>query len=438
MSRPQIQSACVRLLHARWELADPYPIQAKLATQMLEMGIRPNIQMFNCILLNVIEAQNFDLAMRMFDDAEQAGFATDSVTYGILLKAAKLTGDAKVFHLVLEKANEQPEILQDERFLGECFHTIGLFSPHDEYASKLELYMKHFDLRPLQELGICAPERRTCSDSEVRERWPTQYILGQMIIAHNKSLQSSTRLINTYDRFHKLVRSEHPLFAPLVREEHVPNSFIMALGRKSETLQHCTTVVKHMLEAPPSPTDPPYAPPSVRTWTILASSYFHKQQRRAGEKVISMMKERGLEPDKVTWDTIINGYAMAQDVDATVDSVKRMEASGYDVDSTTLRKLGRLWNRNRLLDALKSRIEKNEEPVQSEKLIEDTLVNSQEVDSMSHGWEAKPADREAEVKEYLRSHHKERIGMEGNGPELIGERLNRLERELSRADNGSK
>lgn len=434
MSRDQIQSACVRLLRARWELADAYPIQAKITTQMLEMGIRPNTQMFNCILLNTVEAQNFDLAMRMFEDADRAGFATDSITHGILLKVAKLSGNVNILRLILEKTNVQPEMIQDLRFVGELFHAIGVFSPHDEYNSKLELYTEHFDLRPLQQLGLCEADSKPPPGKDVNERWPTNYILGQMIMAYNQASQSSVRLIDRYLRFHDLVRAEHPLFAPLARDEHVPNSFIMAMGRKSETLQHCTTVVKHMLEAPPSKEYPPYAPPSVRTWTILASSYFHKRQRRAGEKVITMMKERGLEPDKVTWDTIVNGYAMSQDVDAAVDSVKRMEASGYEVDSTTLKKLGRLYNRNRLLDALKSRIELQEESVESEKPVEHELVAPEEVDNMAQDWEAKPSDRETEVKDYLTSYYKERIGMEGEGPELMGERLERLERELSAVD----
>jgi len=438
LSRDQIQSACVRLLRARWELEDAYPMQAKITTQMLEMGIRPNTRMFNCILLNTIEAHNFILAWQMYEEARHAGFATNSITYGILLKGAKLSGNANVLELVLRKTSEQPEMLQDLRLASDLLHAIGVFSPNDEYQSKLRFYKKHFDLRPLYELGLCGPETRPSSGKDVLEQWPTKYVLGQMIMAYNKASQSSARLIDRYNRFHELVQEEHPLFAPLARDEYVPSSFIMAMGRKSETLQYCTTVVKHMLESPLSPDSPPYAAPSVRSWTILASSYFHKRQRRAGEKVIAMMKERGLEPDKVTWDTIINGYALFQDVDAAVDSVKRMEASGYEVDSTTLEKLGRLWNRKRLLDALKERIAPREAPVQPENAISWELVDPQEIEIMARGWEAKPLDRETEVKSYLTSYCKARIGMEGDGPELMGERLERLERELNAVDRWRK
>lgn len=437
MSRDQIQSACVRLLRARWKLEDPYPIQAKITTQMLEMGISPNTQMFNCILLNTIQSHNFDLALQMFEKAVQAGFATNSITYCILLKGAKLSGNNNFFEFVLEKTSEQPEMLQDLRLASDLLHTIGVFSPHDEFSSKFEFYKEHFDLGPLQELGLCGPEIKSPPGKIGNGHWPTKYILGQMIMVYNKTSGSSARLIDRYQRFHKLVQEKHPLCAALARDSYVPDSFIMAMGRKSETLQYCATVVKHMLDTPQSRDHPPYAPPSVQTWTILASSYFHKRQRRAGEKVITMMKERGLEPDKVTWDTIINGYAHFQDVDAAVDSVKRMEASGYEVDSMTLKKLGRLWNRNRLLDAFEERIGPQEErvqPVPPENPNSWELGDPEEVETMARGWEAKPSDRDSEVKKYLTSYYKERLGMEGDGSEIMGEQLERLEKELNAVD----
>ena len=428
LSRNQIQSACVRLLRARWQLEDPYPIQAKITTQLLEMGIRPNTQMFNCILLNTVESHNIDLALQMFEEAEQAEFATDSITHAIVLKGSRMSGNYRILEYFRQRIELQPNLLQDLSFTSNLLHTIGILSPLDEFSSKLDFYRQHFDLRPLEDLGLCVVEAGSPTGKQGEPAWPTSHIIGQMIIAFSKSSESSADLINVYNRFRELVQEEHVLVGPLARDENVPNAFLMAMGRNHETLQHCTTVIKHMLDVPSSSNHPPYAPPSVRTWTILASSYFHKRQRRAGEKVISMMEERGLKPDKVTWNTIIDGYALSQDVEATVDSVKRMEASGYEVDSMTIKNLGRLWNRTRLLDALKERIESQQLPAIPGKAAPDELVDPEEVESMARGWEVRPSDRETEVNSYLTSFYEERIGTEEDGHECTRAPSRRLER----------
>lgn len=45
------------------------------------------------------------------------------------------------------------------------------------------------------------------------------------------------------------------------------------------------------------------------------------------------MRSKGIEPNDVTWNTLITGYARAQDVEGTFDALREAERSGY------------LWNR---------------------------------------------------------------------------------------------
>ena len=78
------------------------------------------------------------------------------------------------------------------------------------------------------------------------------------------------------------------------------------------------------------------------------------------------MRDRGLRPDAVYWNTIVSGYAGMQDVGAAVDTVERMQASGYETNAQTLKGLGRLWNRDRLLDALKKVAEPEPAELQTE------------------------------------------------------------------------
>ena len=399
ISKDQVQSACVRLLRAPRDVEEPYAIQSRMLTQMLELGIKPNTHMYNVILLNMIEAHDFNTAWQTYDMAKRNNFVTDSITCGILLKGAKLSGNANILDLVFREAREDPEKLQDLRLVSDVLSTIYVFSPGDEYPSMLDFYKQYCDLQPLQELGLCGPETKPIAGTEVVGATPTKHILGQMIGAYNKLHQSSNGLIHRYNLYHDLVRENHTVIAPLAQEDYVANSFILAFGKRPETLQHSTTVIKHMLEAPPSPDQPAYAVPTVRTWSILAASYFRHNQRLAAEKVFSMMRERGLKPDKVTWNTMISGYSGLQDVEAAVGAVKGMQAAGHEVNSYTLKGLGKLLNRSRLLDALK-RVIGDEAPVQKGSSTENSPSPVEEVNAMAKGWESEGSAQGKEFESY--------------------------------------
>ncbi|KAL2042284.1 hypothetical protein N7G274_004772 [Stereocaulon virgatum] len=353
LSKDQVQSACVRLLRAHWDVEGPHVIRSKILTQMLKMGIKPNTQMYNVIILNMVEAHDFDAAWQTYDMGKQNKRVTDSITYGVLLKGAKLSGNAGILDLVIREANEDPEKFQDIRLVSDILNTIHFFSHGDPFPSMFDFYKQHCDLRPLEELGFCGPKTKPPASTNVVGATPDKYILGQMIGAWIQRHRASDGLIHTYHLYHDLVRQNHPLIAPLAQEDYVSNAFLLAFGNRLETLQHSTTVIKHMLEAPPSPDQPRYAIPTVRTWSILVANYFRHNQRLAGEKVVSMMYERNLQPDKVTWNTLVNGYSGLQDIEAAIGAVKGMTTAGHVVDSHTVAGLGRLWNRHGLLDALK-------------------------------------------------------------------------------------
>ena len=353
LSKDQVQSACVRLLRAHWDVEEPYAIRSRILTRMLRMGIKPNTQMYNVILLNMVEAHDFDAAWQTYDMGKQNKHVIDSITCGILLKGAKLSGNASILDLVIREANEDPEKLKDIRLVSDILNTINFFSHGDPFPSMFDFYKQHCDLRPLEDLRLCGPTTKPPAGTNVVGATPDKQILGQMIGAWVHRHRTSDGLIHTYHLYHDLVRQNHPVIAPLAQEDYVPNAFLLAFGKRPETLQYSTTVIKHMLEAPPSPDQPRYVIPTVRTWSILVASYFRHNQRLAGEKVISIMYERGLQPDKVTWNTLVKGYSGLQDVEAAVGAVKGMTTTGYEVDSRTMTGLGRLWNRNGLLDALK-------------------------------------------------------------------------------------
>ena len=359
LSSNQIQSACVKLLRTHWVIRGSYHIQSRIVSQILEMGIRPNTQLYNVILLTMIDGHDFDTAWQTYDIIKQSNhFKGDSVTYGILAKGARLSGNSNILDKVIQDVDQNPD-LQDLRLDSDILCAIGSLSPSYEFPIMLDFYKKRFDLRPLKDLGFCGLKVEGSCCPKGNGQWPTVYILGQMMLAYNKCHNhSAEELVQRYNRYHELVQQKHPLVAPLARNDYVANSFLLAFSRRLETLEHCTSVLKHMLSPPTSPDSAPYAAPTVRTWSILVAAYIFHKQKFAAEKVLTMMRERGLQPDIVTWNTLVRGYSDMQDVDGAVGALRRMEAAGFESDSRTLKGLGRLWDRGKLLDMLKSSMDK--------------------------------------------------------------------------------
>ena len=353
-AHPQVQGLCAKLLRVRWNVKEPYAFSSWILTRMLEFGIQPNTVMYNAMVQNAVEAHDFDTVLELYGFAKESKFGIDSQTRGLMLKAAKVSGNVEMLNIILREASVDPEVVKDTRLAGTILHVISVFSLDNEYAAMLDFYKRHFDLRPLQELRIYGPNTESPTGTDIKTIQPDYWILGQMVATYNKLPRASDDLITRYNIYHDLVRRNHSLIAPLAQQsEYVANSFIRAFGRDLKTLPFCITVIKHMLEDPPSPAQAAYAGPTVRTWNILAASYFRHNQAIAAKKVVSMMYERGLEPNAVTWNTMVQGYSALQDVESAVEAVRHMEAAGYEVDDFTLKGLGKIWDRNRLLEALK-------------------------------------------------------------------------------------
>ena len=357
-STDRIQMACVKLLRARFDTQEEYIVRSNILTQILEMGIRPRLALFNTILLNAGEGGDFANAWQMYGLAKENAIIPDSITYGVLLKGAIIAGDFANLGMVIREIQMNKNVLTDLRLVGDVLKAVSLMSPGDEFGAMLNFYKQHCDLRPIQELSMCGDETKPPSVTGCHRAWPTSYILTHMILTYVMLHQSSLGLIHNYNLYYQHVKENHPLIAPLAQNDIVANSFILAFGKNPSTLQHCTTVVRHMLEFS-SPDfaafgSIPFAAPTTQTWSILVAAYFRHYQRRPAEKVLDMMRERGMHRDIVTWNTMIMGYAKMQDVDAAVDAVEGMKVAGFEVDPFTIKGLRRLRTEDRLRKALRA------------------------------------------------------------------------------------
>lgn len=406
LSMDRIQMTCVKLLRARFDTENEYMLRSKALTQMLEMGIRPKVPLFNTILLNAGEGGEFTTAWQMYGLAKENAVIPDSITHGVLLKGAIISGDLSNLDMVIREIQTNQDVLKDLRLVADVLNAISLLSPGDGFGAMLDFYKQHCDLRPLQELSLCGDETKTPPGANCQKAWPTRYILTRMILAYVQLYQDSLGLMHNYNLYYQHVKENHPLIAPLAQNDCVANSFIMAFGKNPSMLEHCTTVISNMLEfsSPDFATfdTVPYAAPTVQTWSILVAAYFRNGQRRAAEKVLDMMHERGIQGDLVTWNTLVSGYAFMQDADAAVNVVKRMKVAGFEVDSFTVKGLGRLQLLERLRNTFRTNIE---EPVVNKGTIEGLVprLDSEEQSEADIGleWETTTSNPEEVIEKYL-------------------------------------
>ena len=423
LSLPAVQSACVRLLRMRFDTPEEYTVRSNILAQMLEIGIRPKIEMFNVILFNAGEGGDFANAWKMYALAIENGLVPDAYTYSVLLKGAILSGYLPNISLVIREIQAKPEMLQNVYVLSDMLIALSLTtSPGDEFDAMLDLYKQHCDLRPLEDLSLVASKTQVLPNADHHGLQPTKNMLRHMILAYIRrrlrQRQGLLHLIHNYNLYYQHIKENHPLIAPLAKDNRIANAFIMAFGKRPETLQHCITVIRHMLELSSQPhaaSDAVAYPPNVHTWSVLVAAYLRNHQSRAADKVLDMMRKRGIEYTQVTWNMLISGHAGMQNVDKAVKAVKGMEAAGFEANAYTAKGLGKLWLRDKVLEALNSDPEEapsNETTVES--LLPPLSPEEQDEARQTLEWESRISDRRNQVSEYLDAKREENWGMKSD------------------------
>ncbi|KAL8971547.1 MAG: hypothetical protein Q9183_001006 [Haloplaca sp. 2 TL-2023] len=356
-----VRQSCITLLRTRFGESEWYRIQSQLATDMLEMGIHPNIAMLNTMILNAVEAGDYQTAQAIVETARLHGIRRDTVTYSILLKGASERLDESLIANIMQMAEEDGALPRNDKLVACLVATIlriqqesdkGTVTRAQGYRTMLRVYARYADTRPLWDLGIyLRSETELETSGEVSS--PSPQLLGTMIIGYIALFGRVRDVQDLYFRYQSFVAQDHPLIAPTAETDYVANSFLLCLGRDKSTFKVSSIILKNMLE-PSSWTTAKVAPPTVKSWTIALASYILNGQRAAADAILHKMRETGTTPNNVTWNAIISGHAGAQDVTATVDAMKSMESAGFGVDSDTLTALNRFRSRDQLLEALRN------------------------------------------------------------------------------------
>ena len=373
-----VQSGCVSLLRTRFGGDSWHKIQSRILTQLLEMGIPPQIFMYNVAILNSVDAADYETALNIYDSARESNVKPDAITYSTLLKLVRRSGNVDIFRMIIRDAEANGSLPGDERLtcdvLWACLEIEHRHDWRSVFSNLMQVYAKYCDTSLLQDLGLIENcELLATSQLQV----PSSRILGIVLIAYIWQNQFLDKLVDLYQRYRQLVEQGHPQIAPLIETDHIANAFIMAFGRRSETVEICTAVVRDMMSLAReevstslSSLNLTVAAPSIITWSALLKAFSRHGQMLAAEKVLSMMRDRGLRPNQITWSFLVTGYAVSQNVASTVDVIKRMEKEGFSIDDYSLKGLGKLKDQQQLMNALDRAVREEANKLKQQGLVE--------------------------------------------------------------------
>jgi pentatricopeptide repeat protein len=188
---------------------------------------------------------------------------------------------------------------------------------------------------------------------------PDHYTIAIMMHAfcrEDRGLRVAWRMYREYQRV--LREITNPYRAVLVKAgSFIPNSFMMALGAHQAGLHYAARVMEEMLQER-SPIKP-----GVVSWSILLQILVKRGDMAEAERVIDLMRSKGVQPNAVTWTTLLNGYMTRHNLHKTGQIIARMSQMYLQPDRATIDKLTAYLNSQELLGGIRS-IEKPEETQQ--------------------------------------------------------------------------
>jgi pentatricopeptide repeat protein len=349
-----VQYGCVTLLRARFDGEHWYAAQTYVWTQLLQMDIPPSIHTYNAMIHNCLEADDYKTALTMYAKAREDNLTPDTSTYHSLLEGVRQGWDLDVLNLVICDAEADGKLPESDFLICDILSAAIQL----EFPKLLQLYGRYYDLAPLSDFGLIEPGQ-VGLDANRTSRQPWSLAVAIILMAYIKQNLTSNAVIGLYERYCTLGREFHPHAIEMASTDYVSNAFIQAFGQRYETLELCTVVIGAMLHPRPPPVyrfEPlpgvEVAPPTIITWSLLLQAFCRHGQMLAAEKVMTMMGDRGVEPNHMMWSILIYGHAAAQDINSALGAVKRMEAASFPVNNYIVTALGMFRDRNRLLQVL--------------------------------------------------------------------------------------
>lgn len=99
--------------------------------------------------------------------------------------------------------------------------------------------------------------------------------------------------------------------------------------------------------------------PSVHTWSILMYGFMRNELSQEAESIMELMREHGVVPNIVTFNTLAAGYAKMQNIPRAVKAMQRLEAEGLKADAWTMKAFSYITNKRRAIQLMEQTVEEN-------------------------------------------------------------------------------
>ncbi|TKA23451.1 hypothetical protein B0A50_07478 [Salinomyces thailandicus] len=326
----------------------------RLIENLVSMGVRLNRTLCNIVMLNAVEAGDLDTADAVHRSALEQNFELNAHTCAIRLKACKMDiHNSARLKLAIEEAIANGDIRTNAVIAGELLHCLTLQSFVDREGWEMAFKkvatacVELFDTGPMERLGLDMPEVPPNTSSTPRLT-PSRHVFMYLLITYLRRGTTVEQATQLYNRWRELVEAGDKSLADCATTAHVSNVFLRRFVRSRDSLLQAAKVVKDMQKPLPRSARANQAPPDVYTWSIFLHGFASNGHTRLAEQVLRYMRSKGMEPNEVTWTSLVGGYAREQDSNGLLESMKRMQDSGIALSEWTRRGLGRFKDRGRL------------------------------------------------------------------------------------------
>jgi pentatricopeptide repeat protein len=360
------RSNCATLLRNSIRQPAGLRVCLRIVDNLVKIGVTLNNQLCNIVMLNAVEAGDLKTAFSIYSSLVEHGLEADSYTYAILLKGCKSAiDDAETLNDTIRSAIQHVNLMREPVVSTEILHCLALHHkkhhPERAFDTVADAFAQLFDPAPLQKLGLLTsttPQASHLAPEKMQPSCSAMAIMIAMYLDHAYARSQSTFGANElYKRFRTLADSGAEPFASMIETDHISNCFLTTFIKSKKGLLCAAEVIKDMQRPSHVLDSKSRCRPTQQSWSIFLHGFTSHGLMKLAEQVLNYMRGKNIQPNKVTWNTLAVGYASAQDVEGTLDVLRRMEEDSVTWDEWTLSGLRKLQDQESLRRELERRRE---------------------------------------------------------------------------------
>lgn len=362
-------SNCSTVLRQATKQPSGLRVTLQIVSSLVDIGVKLDNPICDIIMLNAVDAGDLKTAFAVYHSLMERGLRPTEYTFAVLLKGCKSNiDDVGTLNEIIRSAISNVNVRKSEFVATEILHCLALHhskhNPDTALDTLTEAYAQLFDLAPLRKLRLLSPTVAQVPLDGTPFMQPTPHAIGFIVGAAVQHLLArsvhSQDTLPIYERWRKLAEAGEPLLADLATTDHVANIFLVAFICTPRGLIHAARVIRDMQRSLPDTAGVKQCQPTVQSWSIFLHGFTRHGKMKLAEQVLNYMRSKGIQPNDVTWNTLVAGYARVQSLKGTVDALSRAEEVGLVWDRWTYGGLQALRDRQKLQDEIaKARFERN-------------------------------------------------------------------------------